>query len=151
MDKWFFDNEDNLRLLENEMAGWHGTPYKHWTGVKGRGCDCIHFIVRALTPIGAFGGRTIVIPKYPRDWHLHRREGLLVEGIRKQMPVEEVDREKPRNGDVILYEYGLHESHGGIYYNGKVVQALNEIGVTERDYTDPDFFERMKRCFRIKA
>jgi cell wall-associated NlpC family hydrolase len=151
MDKWWFDNEDELAKLEKEMAEWAETPYMHHTGVKGRGCDCIHFIVKAMEPIGVFKNRAIIIPKYPRDWHLHNGEKLLVDGIRKQMNVEEVDREKPRNGDVVLYKYGLHEAHGGIYYNGHVVQALNNIGVTARQYEDPYFFERMVRCFRFKV
>lgn len=151
MDKWFFDNEYNLARLVKEMEEWEGTPYMHHTGVKQRGCDCIHLIVKVMEPIGVFKGRAIVIPKYPRDWHLHRREALLVDGIRKQMNVEEVDREKPRNGDIILYEFGLHEAHGGIYYDGHVIQALNDMGVTSRHYEDPDFFNRMRRCFRFKA
>lgn len=151
MDKWFFDNEDKLAELQKEMESWKGTPYKHHIGVKNKGCDCIHFIVNALKPIGVFHGRNIVIPKYPRDWHLHNGQRLMVEGIKNQMNVEEVDREKPKDGDVILYEFGLHEAHGGIYYRGHVLQALNEIGVTSRHYEDPDFFNRMRRCFRFKA
>lgn len=146
---YFFDDEDKLARLRAEIKTWEDTPYKHWTGVRGKGCDCIHFIVRAMEPIGAFKGKYIHIPKYPPDWHLHHGHSLLVDGIREQMDVTEVDREKPQDGDVILYEFGLHEAHGGIYMDGRVWQALTDIGVQPRDYEDRFFFNRMKRAFRF--
>lgn len=145
----FFTSDERLALLREQVVAWKGTPYKHWTGVRGRGCDCIHFIVRALDPIGAMKGRVIHIPKYPPDWHLHHGQALLVEGIRAQMDVVEVDKEKPQNGDVILYKFGLHEAHGGIYLDGDVYQALTDIGVQPRRYEDRFFYSRMKRAFRF--
>lgn len=148
--KGFFEEKENLRYLQSEIAEWKNTPYKHWTGVKGKGADCIHFIVEVYKEVGATKGRAIVIPKYPYDWHLHNGEKLLVDGIRKQFDCKEVDETKPIDGDLILYQFGLHEAHGGLYLEGNVHQALTGIGVQAREYKERSFYKRMKRAFRIK-
>lgn len=146
----FFTDEHKLATLRHQIKAWKDTPYKHWTRVRGKGCDCINFIIGALEPVGAFKGRVIIVPKYPRDWHLHHGQSLLVEGIKSQMDVIEVDKENPKNGDVILYKFGLQEAHGGIYLDGDVYQALTDIGVQPRRYDDDFFYKRMKRAFRFK-
>ena len=148
--KGFFEEQENLEKLRSEIVEWRDTPYKHWTGVKGKGADCIHFIVRVYDVVGATKGRAIVIPKYPHDWHLHNGQALLVDGVRRQFDCEEVDPKKPIDGDLILFQFGLHEAHGGLYLNNKVHQALTGIGVQPRRYTDKMFYKRMRRAFRIR-
>jgi cell wall-associated NlpC family hydrolase len=151
-EKGFFADGENLQRLKSEIIEWENTPYKHWTGVKGRGCDCIHLIVRTFTKVGAHKGRQIIIPKYPRDWHLHNGQKLLVDGIKAQFDVDEVDPKEPKNGDIVLYKFGLHEAHGGIFMDDKYVyQALTDIGVQRRRYDEDYFYYRMKRAFRVKS
>lgn len=146
----YFEESENLKALQLEVASWKNTPYKHWTGVKGKGADCIHFIAEVLKAVGATKGRAIVIPKYPKDWHLHNGQRLLVDGIRAQFDCDEVDSKSPIDGDLILYRFGLHEAHGGIYLKGNVHQALTGMGVDKRRYNDKKFYNRMKRAFRIR-
>jgi cell wall-associated NlpC family hydrolase len=149
-EKGFFDDAKNLEALKKELYEWKNTPYRHWTGVKGKGCDCIHLIAKIYEKVGAFKGKAITIPKYDINWHLHNGKKLLVDGIRAQLDVVEVDPKDPKNGDVILYKFGLQEAHGGIFIDGRVYQALTSMGVQPRKYEDPDFYYRMKRAFRIK-
>lgn len=150
-EKGFFAEAEALDKLNKEISTWKNTPYRHWSGVKGRGCDCIHFIVQVYRAVGATKRKTIVIPKYPHDWHLHNGQKLLVEGIKAQFDCVEVDSKEPKNGDLILYKFGLHEAHGGLYIDGYVHQALTDIGVQPRRYDEDYFYHRMKRAFRIKA
>jgi cell wall-associated NlpC family hydrolase len=150
-EKGYFFDKENLVRLKSEICSWHDTPYKHWTGVKGRGCDCIHFIVRAYKAVGADKGRQIIIPKYPKDWHLHNGQKLLVDGIKAQFDAVEVDPKEPKNGDIILYKFGLHEAHGGLFMDGYVHQALTDIGVQKRRFEEDYFWYRMKRAFRVRA
>jgi len=151
--KWFFDDEQNVANLKSELDSWLGTPYKHLTGVKKRGCDCIHLVVNSLKAVGADKGRLIRIPKYAPDWHMHNGRSLLVEGITAQYDCEQVplDPATLRNGDVILFQWGRHPAHAGIYYNGEVYQALTDLRVEKRVLTDLEFFNRMKIVLRMRS
>lgn len=131
--KYYFDDPFILYDLFVEMESWLGTPYKHLTGVKGRGCDCIHFLARCLEAVGAGQGRVFMVPWYAKDWHLHEKSApLLVNGVTKQVPCVEVGRNEVRNGDIVLSQFGHQVSHCGIYYNEYVYQALVESGVEKR-------------------
>jgi cell wall-associated NlpC family hydrolase len=149
-EEGYFSDRNNLEKLKAEILKWKNTPYRHWTGVLGKGVDCIHYIVRVYEAAGATKGRYINIPKYSPDWHLHNGRKLLVEGIKAQLDCMEVNPKDPENGDLILYRFGLHEAHGGLFLNGDVHQALTDIGVQSRRYEDESFYHRMKRAFRIK-
>ena len=152
--KWFYEEPDNDKALITSLKSWLGTPYRHVKGVKGKygGCDCIHMVVAAYKESGADKGRKIHIPRYRPDWHMHTGESLIVEGITKQYNVEEVkDYRKIMNGDLILFKWGRHAAHSGIYYNGQVYQALTGLGVQKRAYLgNPDFYDRMDMILRIR-
>jgi len=152
--KWFFEDPENDRKLKEALDSWVGTPYRHLTGVKGQygGCDCIHMVVGAYKECGADKGNPIFIPKYAPDWHLHTGESLIVVGITKQYKVEEIkDYTKVMNGDLILFKWGRHAAHSGIYYNGVVYQSLIDIGVETRAYLgDKEFFDRMDMILRVR-
>jgi len=151
MEKGFFADEEKLTQLKAVVKDWEDTPYRHWAGVKGKGADCIHFIVRAYEAVQANKGKHIFIPKYSPDWHLHNGQKLLVDGFTAQFDCVEVDAKDPKNGDLILYKFGLHEAHGGLYLDEYVYQALTDMGVQARRYDEDYFLHRMKRAFRIKA
>jgi cell wall-associated NlpC family hydrolase len=146
---YFSDDTINKGLYE-VLESWVGTPYRHWSGVKNKGVDCIHFVVRVLEEVGACQGRVITIQKYSRDWHLHNERALLKEGIESMLPVVTIeDKKKVKDGDIILYKFGLQAAHAGIYHNGEVYQALDGSGVHHRQYCDPNFYERVKFIYRI--
>ena len=149
--KYFFDDLQKIEDLKQELESWKGTPYKHRTGVKQRGCDCIHLVVNSLKVVGADKGRHIAIPKYAPDWHMHTGTPLLIEGIKAQYDVEEIkiDPDLIRNGDVILFHWGRQAAHSGIYMDGQVYQALTDMKVETRTLKDLEFFERMDRILRV--
>ena len=152
--KWYFEDPNNLKALHKSLLSWLGTPYRHLTGVKGPngGCDCIHMVVEAYKESGADKGRVIHIPRYNPDWHMHTGESLIIAGITKQYNVEEIkDYTKVMDGDLILFKWGKHAAHSGVYYKGNVYQALTGLGVQKRTYLgDKEFFDRMDMILRIR-
>jgi cell wall-associated NlpC family hydrolase len=150
--KWFFEDLDNESALKGELDSWVNTPYKHFTGVKQRGCDCIHLVVRSFRAVGADHGRLIRIPRYQPDWHLHNGRSLLLEGMTEQYNCElvKVDPNLLMNGDVILFKWGKHPAHAGIYFNGEVYQALTGLRVEKRVLRDLDFYNRMEYVLRMR-
>ena len=146
--KYLFGDPKNVDLLRAEVKSWDGTPYWHHDGKKGMGCDCIHFVVRILE---VFGIGPIKVPEYPKDWHLHRNEELLITGFDKEVPCEPVNCYSPVNGDVLFFKFGRTLSHAGIYCDGRVWQslALNNTGVKEMAYKDPKLYNRLKEARRI--
>jgi hypothetical protein len=73
------------------------------------------------------------MPQYPKDWHLHNTKEFLYEETRRQLNVVDIDPEIRdfRDGDIILFTYGLAASHSSIYYNEDCWQALNKVGVVK--------------------
>ena len=124
----FFSDPERRVELGRELLSWEGTPFRHWSGVKGRGCDCIHFVARILEHFGLGPFR---IKRYDKDWHLHRKNEQLLEGIKAQLDHVEVTPAEVNDGDIVLYQFGRALSHGGIYYQGSVFQAVTGAGVVQ--------------------
>lgn len=150
--KYFFKDPTKQKELKTILDEWAFTPYKHHTGVKGLGCDCIHFVGCILDELGLFVFNKKTVPDYPRDWHLHNTREILAEGIETRLNVEKISMSsKLVNGDIILSHYGKASSHAGIYFDGYVHQALDGIGVRKINFKDQKFRKQMKFAFRILA
>lgn len=148
--EYYFDIEKQ-KALKTALDGWMGTPYRHWAGVKGEGCDCIHFIVRIFEELGL---GQIKIPRYNRDWHIHNNEELLLEGLREQFKPDFKMQEfpittEPINGDVVLYRFGRVASHSAIYYDDHVYQSINGSGVGCRHWLDKQWYKRRFMIMRL--
>lgn len=151
---YYFNDKDKRAELKRILEEWEGTPYKHKVGVKGLGADCIHFVGRSLEELELVDFRFIVVPDYPRDWHQHNTREALAETIEKHLKVEKhLMREgfAFMDGDIILSHYGKASSHAGIYYEGYVYQALDNIGVRKITILDQTFRKQMKFIYRILA
>lgn len=150
MVKYYFEDKKRQALLKRALDEWLGTPYKHHTGVKQLGCDCIHFASCVYSEIGALYFKKEMVPDYPRDWHLHNTRELLKETIVKYLKGEFLNiDEKMMNGDLILSHYGKASSHAGIFFDGYVYQSLQDIGVRKITILDMKFKKRMKFIYRI--
>jgi len=146
--EYFFGDTGRQRELKRILDEWRGTPYRHWAGVKGLGCDCIHFIVRVLEELGL---GPFTVPRYARDWHMHNSEELLFDGITNGLEQEEVGFASPMNGDIMLFQFGKAISHSAIYYDKYLYQAINNVGVEKINWMDNKWHKRKRFNFRILA
>lgn len=145
----YFSDKETIKRLHVELESWVHTPFRHWAGVKQKGVDCIHLIVRVMEELGAFQGRVVVVPKYPHDWHLHRGEPLLKNGVEKLLPHIPIGHVgEVKDGDVVLFQYGRQAAHAGIYHTEEVYQSMVGTGVHTRRYHDRNFYERIRFIYR---
>ena len=148
-----FGNVAKQEALKTALDGWMGTPYRHWAGVKGEGCDCIHFIVRVFEELGL---GPFKIQRYEADWHIHNSEELLLEGLRKQLNDAPLKTQEfsakdtePMNGDIVLYRFGRTASHSAIYYDDHVYQSVNGMGVIRLRWLDKQWHKRKFIIMRL--
>lgn len=142
----FFNTPLEIDQLREEVESWVGTPYRHWCGVKGSGCDCIHLVARVME---ASGAAPYKIPWYPKDWHLHRSEELLEQGIVSQNKTVLVDEADIRDGDIVLYRFGRTNSHAAIFVDGHVYGALTGTRVERLHWDDPVLRKRLSKILRV--
>ena len=147
----YFDDKEKQAELKRIMDSWLHTPFRHHCGVKGRGCDCIHFVARVFEEMGILKWRKDMIPSYPKDWHLHNTRELLLERLVKELSVVEVDVNNPMNGDILLSHYGQAASHAAIYFDGHIYQSVTDIGVCKISFTDRVFRRQMRYGYRLTA
>lgn len=146
--KYFFDKEDNVERLRSFCNEWKGTPFRHHTGEKDFGCDCIHFIAKGLEHVG-YG--QFHLPWYSRDWHLNQKSTeLLLAGIKKYLRGEILPPNDPRNGDIVLYKFGYTISHASWFLDGRVWQAMVGVSLGARIWKDEYWYNRRKFIYRIE-
>lgn len=150
MVDYFFNDPEKDAELKKSLDEWLDTPFRHQCGVKGLGCDCVHFAIAVLAEFNLINLGSVKIPDYPRDWHLHNTREVLKEAILKYLNVEQVNKNGIlMNGDITLAHYGQASSHVGIYYDNHVYQAINKIGVKSIHFKDIKFFKQIKFVYRI--
>lgn len=161
--KWFFEDEARVLILQAELDSWLRTPYRHLSGVKGFGCDCIHFVVRVFEnpELGVVPYGSIRVPKYNKDWHLHNSDELLYKGLKAHPKLEELPMALDESGnlfaddfmegDILLLKYGKTMSHGAVYSRGRMYHSMDKIGVTKASITDDRYTWRRKAAFRVLA
>ncbi|MDI3260372.1 MAG: hypothetical protein QJR02_11815 [Sinobacteraceae bacterium] len=91
-----------------EARSWIGTPWHHRQRVKGAGVDCINFIIGVFHAVGL--APDIDPGEYPADWHLHRDDERILNGLARY--AHRVD--SPRPGDIAAYRFGRCVSHAAI-------------------------------------
>ena len=155
---YYFDDIEKQRELKIILDEWKGTPFRHHCGVKGLGCDCIHFVAHVFSEMGLLMITKKTIPDYPKDWHLHNTRELLEEGILRHPKMKKVTPSNFMsedaisnfmNGDIVGSHFGQAASHAGVFFDGCVYQALNGIGVRKINFSDKKFRPRMKFVYRI--
>jgi cell wall-associated NlpC family hydrolase len=151
---YLFETVEKQEQLYKELQEWLETPYRHWSGVKGLGCDCVHFLVRVLE---CFGYGPIKVPHYAPDWHFHNDAQLLLDGLRQNVDSDEweVVPEDPgthnfRNGDIILFKWGKTLSHGAWWFNGYLYHAVAGARIIRSNAKEKMWMKRMRIAFRVK-
>lgn len=145
----YFEDIENQKRLKIIIEEWVGTPFRHHCGVKGKGCDCIHFVAKVFEELGLLTLNRRNVPNYPKDWHLHNTRELLSEAIEKYLKVKKVKLTDLKNGDIVLSHYGKASSHAAIYFDNYMYQAINNVGVRKINFKDDKFKKRMKFAYRV--
>jgi len=150
--KYYFEDVEKQTQLKLILDEWMDTPFRHKAGVKGVGCDCIHFVARVFEEMGLVTWHKKLIPDYPFDWHLHNTRELLAEGIEQVLNVEKFSKELPKsNGDILLYHSGKAASHASIFFDNYVYQSLTDIGVCKIHISDRVLRKQLQFLYRILA
>ena len=101
-------------IVIEEARTWIGTPWQHQAMVKGHGVDCAMFIAGVGLEVGLVTEDDLNnIPAYPKDWHLHNTESMLIP-ILEQFEVSEIPLEEALPGDIVMFKVANCESHLGI-------------------------------------
>ena len=146
----YFESLEKQKQLKRILDEWLGTPFRHRCGVKGLGCDCIHFVARVFEELGYLVWRKDLIPNYPKDWHIHNTREILIEEILKAGG-KRVQLSDLINGDVVLYHFGKASSHAGIYFDSYVYQALDRVGVRKIRFSKNYLKARLKFAYRAEV
>lgn len=146
----YFDNVEHQNKLRVILKEWEGTPFRHHCGVKGLGCDCIHFVGRVIEELGLIHINDRTIDNYPPDWHLHNTRERLSEAIESKLNVDKISLAELKNGDIVLFHYGKAASHAALFMDGYLYQALIHVGVVKLHYTDPVMQRQMRFAYRIR-
>ena len=149
MMKYFFDDEEKQKELKRILNEWEGTPFRHQCGVKKMGCDCAHFVARVFEELGILQWRKNLMPDYPKDWHLHNTRELLKETFEKEFKADSIGFNSFQNGDVILLHYGKTASHIGIFFDGYIYQAVENVGVCRASAHEKGLKKRMRFAYRV--
>ena len=147
---YYFENKEKDLELKRILDSWLNTPFRHHCGVKGLGCDCIHFAMMVFDEMGLVDSKKIKVPDYPRDWHMHNTREILKEALIQYLNVVELNLNvESMNGDIILSHYGKASSHVGIVYGDQVYQSLTSIGVKQISVHDQKLSKNMKFIMRF--
>ena len=113
-----------------EALSWVGTPFMHAGRIKGVGVDCGQLPIMVFSTVGLI--KNFYPESYSRNWHMHSFRELYLEAV-KELALEVSG--PPLPGDLIIWRFGRHYSHGGIVTQWpKVVHAFwPERQVTESD------------------
>lgn len=120
--------EMRLRIVD-EALSWVRTPYMDCGDIKGpKGAvDCAMLMVRIYADLKLIPSTYDPRP-YKPDWHLHNNETLYLAGLEKfAHPVMTAGL-----GDIAMYRFGRHASHGGIIVSDtQLVHANKTAGQVE--------------------
>jgi cell wall-associated NlpC family hydrolase len=150
----YFEDQDKQDKLWEIIQSWIGTKHMHGCGVKQKGTDCLHFVLRVFEEMG-FG--PFKIPKYSPDWHQHKGDELLLKGLMTQSKMK-LEQFKPENvtlmnGDLVTFRFGKATSHIGIYFekggDARIYHVPNSGRVYGMNISLISFSSRMTNVFKV--
>jgi len=145
--KPYFTTKERQEELRRAVSAWDGTPFKHFSNVKGLGVDCNHYVL-SVYRLAGFHVK-IKLEPYAQDRHLHVAQEVLLTHVRSIDVLKEVNKNNPVNGDLLLYKFGLATSHPGIYCDGRICQSILRAGACSRtSFNEPMFNKRLTYVFR---
>lgn len=147
--KYFFDDIERRVQLAEVLQSWVGTPWRHRMAVKGKGCDCIQFVVAVMDEVCVLKMSRVIFPDYAPDWHMHDTREQLYDGVKKYIRVEDVGFADPWDGDIMLFHYGKAAAHAAIYSGGRIYQSVMKRGVGKFSLKGSAWWSR--RAFNLRV
>lgn len=154
----YFENDINYKRFENVVNSWIDTPYRHLAMARGRGADCILFVVAILIHCQLI--KKINYDYYPKDWHLHTKENyvmqMFIDNVQKSSREDILFKKyNPKNiklhrGDILVFSMRKNEinNHAGLYMEDNyMANCLEGVGVHSVELMD-FFQERLTTVFR---
>ncbi|RLC88919.1 MAG: hypothetical protein DRJ03_01370 [Chloroflexi bacterium] len=148
MESIFVDNK-KYKEFETALVSWLGTPYKHFTMVKGRGADCALFVMACYKEAGVLS-HVNTDDYYPKDWWRHGGGEFIRTQFVQHMDlyalqgytsiwIDKGDEDEMLQGDLIgfsLSKTGITH-HCGILLANKIemIHSINHRGVVKVPYS----------------
>ena len=132
-----------------EAHSWIGTRWRHWQSVKGRGVDCVHFVVAVVRAAGLLPD-TFTVPSYARNVGMWEKSDGIADAIRAcpGVMVANVSLDAVEFGDVLVFQDGDCSSHVAILLaDGLLWHSLSGTGVVNGQFKF--WRSRLKEAFRI--
>jgi len=132
-----------------EAMTWLRTPFHHQARVKGDGVDCVNLLVAAYSGAGLLP--SLALGEYARNWHFHQDEPRFLAEVQKycdRVP----EGETPQPGDIVMFSYGRHASHGAIVTAWpQVIHAWAKVGkVVLSDVDSGPLAEALDSVWRLR-
>jgi hypothetical protein len=149
MNKFIADPQNFLTIVDS----WKGTPFRHHSGVKGIGVDCVHFIEGVLfelhyPPKIPFPG----IVDYTIDYMIDHDYSLMLQEFNKYLRLRRVLRSELQIGDLLAFKVKKTQSHAGFYYGStQFIHAENEHGVKVSSLRDLFWKRGLTDCFVLEV
>lgn len=153
-----FKDDAAWAAYETILKSWLGTPYRHMQGCKGRGADCTLFFANALIEAGIL--TQVDYDYYPRDWHIHTHDELVLNGIYANMQknakpglrlIKMLLTTPLLRGDIVCFKlsYTGVTNHAGIMLGNKMfVHACQGAGVSLQEF-DERYGDRLSAILRF--
>lgn len=131
-----------------EAMTWLKTPFHHNARIRGAGVDCVNLLVAAYAATGVLPA--LELGEYARNWHLHQDEPRFLEEVKKYFDPVPVGEALP--GDIVMFGYGRHASHGAIVTAWpQVIHAWARVGrVVLSDVDSGPLAERIDSIWRLR-
>lgn len=148
------ENKDKFKKIVNS---WLGTPYKHYTRVKGRGTDCVLWLADSFFEMGIL--TKLEYDYYSRDWYMHTTKEVVLNNFKRHIKkylksnlcIKEINVKDNdlMFGDWVLYSYcqktNLSNHVVLMYEDKKIVECIIRRGVIITDVKD----KPIKHIFRV--
>jgi hypothetical protein len=146
--KPFFLDDERKEKLHQVLQTWIGTPFRHFAGVKGVGVDCTHLCWKSLIEAGV--QYTFLMPKYPKDQHLHSPVSEIYNTLKAVPWLKEIPKSEAKmDGDIMLMVSGQTMAHTAIFCRNGIYHALVSAGVRRTEWQDRLITDKVKCIFRV--
>lgn len=159
-----FEDESQWDKMLAILESWKGTPYRHLIMTKGRGADCTLFLAGALHEAKLM--RQVSYDYYPRDWHIHTQEEMVVDSLTTYLIDNTIpglsgvlygagEPDKLVRGDILGFKMPGSQvtNHSSMFLGGPpgdqlVIQSIESRGVSVGQW-GPYWERKLTFIFRI--